>query len=51
MEAITKNTAYGRQSISRPMQIVTPIPKNPASKAKFGKEQKNLCNNFTPFIS
>ena len=33
-----KYPAYGRQSISRPMRIVAPIPKNPASKAKFAEK-------------
>ena len=34
----TKNPAYGRNWISQPMRIVLPIPKNPASKAKFAKK-------------
>ena len=34
-----KNPAYGRQSISQPIRIVAPIPKNPASKAKFAEKQ------------
>ena len=38
-----KYPAYGRQSISRLMRIVAPIPKNPASKAKFAKKQKKNC--------
>ena len=37
-----KNPAYGRQSISRPMRIVAPIQKNPASKAKFTEEEKTF---------
>ena len=35
--APSKNPAYGRQSISRPMRIVAPIQKNPASMAKFAE--------------
>ena len=38
-ETFVKNPAYGRQSISQPMRIVAPIPKNPASKAKFAKKK------------
>ena len=38
-----KNPAYGRQSISRPMRIVAPIPKNPASKAKFAEKETFYC--------
>ena len=50
--SITKNPAYGRQSISRPMRIVAPMPKNPASKAKFAEKKKLfLRGDFTPFIN
>ena len=45
------SNAYGRQSISRPMRIVAPIQKNPASKAKFAEKQIVLRGNFTPFMS
>ena len=49
---LLKNPAYGRQSISRPMQIVAPIPKNSARKARFAiKKNLFLGSNFTPFIS
>ena len=34
-----KNPAYGRQSISQPMQIIAPIPKKPACKARFTKKK------------
>ena len=46
-----KNPGYGRQSISPPMRIVAPIPKNPASKAKFAKKQTIFCGSFTLFMS
>ena len=43
-----KNPACGRQRISRPMRIVAPIPKHPASKAKFAKINTFfLRGNFT----
>ena len=35
-----KNSAHGRKRISRPMWIVAPIPKSPASKAKFAEKKK-----------
>ena len=41
---IRKNPANGRQSISRPMQIVAPITKNYADKAKFTKK---MCGDLT----
>ena len=34
-----KNPTHGKQRIYWPMRIVAPIPKNPASKAKFAKKQ------------
>ena len=45
MNFINESPAYGRQRISRPMQIVAQIP---ASKAKFTKKWRN---HFTPFMS
>ena len=48
---MVKNPPYGRQNISRPMRIVAPIPKVPASKAKFAKKnQMFLRGNFTQFL-
>ena len=38
-----KNPAYGRQSITWPMRIVSPIQKNPHSKAKFAEKKTFLC--------
>ena len=48
-----KNPANGRQSISRPMRIEAPIPKNPDSKAKFAekRKEKKLPGDFAPFVS
>ena len=43
---ILKNPAYGRQSISRPLRIIEPIPKNPASKAKSAKKQTFFAWQF-----
>ena len=43
---VTKNPAYGRQSISWPMRIVAPIPKNPASKAKVVENQTFFARRF-----
>ena len=41
-----KNPAYRRQSISRPMRILTPIQKNPASLAKFIKNPTFFARRF-----
>ena len=46
LSLIKKNPAYGRQSISQPMRIVAPIPKNPASKAKFVKNLTFFARRF-----
>ena len=50
MDHVLKNLAYRRQSISLPMQIVAPIPKNPTRKANFTKEKK-MRGDFLRFIS
>ena len=41
-----KNPANGRQSISWPMRIVAPIPKHPASKAKFVENLTFFAQQF-----
>ena len=40
------NNTYGRQRISPPMLIVAQLPKNPASKAKFSKQQTFFAWRF-----
>ena len=47
VEDTVKNPAYWTQSISQLiMRIVAPIPKNPASRAKFSEKQTFFAQQF-----
>ena len=48
---VLKNPANGRQSISQPMRIVAPIPKNPDSKAKIADKKIKLKKNARRFYT